>query len=103
MFENRIGNGDFAQEAETQIKELLATATDSISLANKLFGPGGVFSQLARNEQERRALIATPLFKAAQRRLTELRRKDASAFAKAVDRFMQSGMGTGGMLKLERA
>jgi hypothetical protein len=64
---------------EEKIEEALAAANDSTALSNLLFTPDGLFNQIAHNEQERRALSQTPLFRRAMARVSELRRAEVQA------------------------
>jgi hypothetical protein len=74
------------ESIEQQIRQVLATETRAIPLSNKLFRQdGGLFGQLATTEEERRMVAQSSLFKEAQRRLTELRRREAEEFSRAVD------------------
>ena len=57
---------------EAQIRNVLATETGSIAFSEKLFSRDGLFSLLAHNREEREALVQTPLFQEAQRRLSDL-------------------------------
>ncbi len=90
------------QSIELQIREALASERDAISLSNQLFSPGGLFSQLANTESERRRLVETPLFKEAQRRVSELQREEARAFARTVERFEAGQSGRQSLHRLER-
>jgi hypothetical protein len=69
---------------EQQIREALAAETHAIALSHKLFHPTGLFAQLATTEDERRVLAQSPLFREAQRRLSELQQQEGAAFAQAV-------------------
>jgi hypothetical protein len=71
---------------EGQIREVLTNETQACALSQKLFHPTGLFSQLASIEEERRVVAKSPLFAEAQRRLSDLQRQEAAAFAQAVDR-----------------
>jgi hypothetical protein len=89
------------ERIEEQILQVLAKETHAIPLSNKLFSPDGLFSQMASTEEERRIVAQRPLFKQAQRRLTELQRKEALEFARAVHQ-AQAAIPEGGcLLKLE--
>ena len=91
------------EQIEQQIREVLATEGQAIPLSNRLFHPDGLFNQLAQTEDERRAVARSPLFREAQRRLTELQKREANEFAKAV-RQTQSALPTGEyLLKWEQA
>lgn len=67
-------------EAEVAIRHILATETDSVRVSNWLFRPPpfGLFSKLWSTEEEKRALIASPLFQEAQQRVTELMRQEVA-------------------------
>jgi hypothetical protein len=85
---------------ETQIREVLRSELDAIVLSNKLFSPGGLFHQLAPSKAERQTVSQSPLFKEAQQRLADLRRKEATEFAnKIVD--AESVLGAARLHKLE--
>jgi hypothetical protein len=71
------------EQIEAQIREVLATETKAIPLSNKLFRPDGLFAKLAVTEAERWELIKTPLFREAQRRLSDLQRAEMAAFRDA--------------------
>ena len=72
-------------EIEAQIRQILDSETKAIPLSNKLFRPDGLFAKLAKTASERRELTKTPLFQAAQRRLSELQRQEMAEFRKVVD------------------
>lgn len=66
-----------AYEIENQIRGLLATEGNCGTLSDKLFGPGGLFSQLGPTHEERLRVGRSPLFKEAQKRIRELQRQKA--------------------------
>ena len=66
-------------EVENTIRGLLATETRAVVLSNKLFTPEGLFNQIAHNEQERREMVKTELWRDAQARLRELQYREADA------------------------
>jgi hypothetical protein len=72
------------EQVEEQVREVLATETQAITLSDKLFSPNGLFSQLAGTLEERRALVRSPLFTRAQDRFRELQYQEAAAFAQTV-------------------
>ena len=91
------------ERIEQQIREVLATEHEAIKLSNRLFQPDGLFNQLATTEEERRTIAASPLFREAQRRLSELQKREAAEFAEAV-RQTQTALPSGDyLLKWERA
>jgi hypothetical protein len=71
-------------EVEQGIREALAIETSAIALSRMLFQPDGQFAKLATTEQERRALTQSALFVEAQRRLSDLQRREGAEFARAV-------------------
>ena len=78
------------EQIEEQIRQALATESSAILLSNKLFAPGGLFPRLGTTEEERRAVVQTPLFREALARLSELRRTEAAEFARAVEQLQAS-------------
>jgi hypothetical protein len=72
------------ESLEQAIREALAAEIGAIELSDRLFRPDGLFARLAPTEEERRALAATPLFAEAQRRLSELQRREGAEFSRAV-------------------
>jgi hypothetical protein len=87
---------------EAKIMGALASEQDAISLSNQLFGPDGLFGQLAESEDERRRIVQTPLFKEAQRRVSALRREEAREFARSVEQFEAGRGGRRSPCRLER-
>lgn len=77
-------------QIEKQIRQLLSEATSAVALSNKLLAPGGLFSQMASNEQERRAQIESPLYREAKRRIAELRKTEAREFSETVRRYEEA-------------
>ena len=65
------------QEVEDRIRKLLATETRAVALSNQLFTPDGLFNQIAHNEQERREIVKTELWRDAQARVRELQYREA--------------------------
>jgi hypothetical protein len=72
------------EQIEAQILDVLTRETQAIVLSQKLFHPTGLFSQLAATEDERRLVAQSALFREAQRRLSDLQRQEAAAFAQTV-------------------
>ncbi len=65
-----------SEDIERRIDQLLALdGLSAEALSRLLFGPGGLFNQLASTETERRAVAQSPLFQRANNRLTELERR----------------------------
>jgi hypothetical protein len=71
---------------EKRIRAVLATETNAMALSYQLFRQGGLFSQMASTQEERKALVRTPLYKEAQARLNELQEADRAAMITAADR-----------------
>ncbi len=90
------------ERVEQEIREVLESETHAIPLSNRLFSPGGLFSHLASTEEERRALVRTPLFKQAQRRFMALQRAEAELFAKVAEQAKAVMPHGGYVLKLEQ-
>jgi hypothetical protein len=81
------------ESVEQQIRSVLASESDCISLSNRLFGPQGLFGKLAPSRADRRTVTRSTLFRQAQQRLSELRRKDAQQFSQLVGQFQRSHNG----------
>jgi hypothetical protein len=64
-------------EVEAEIRRLLASETSAVRLSNALFTPGGLFSQLHTTPAEKAAVVNSPLFDEANRRLSELQLQEA--------------------------
>ena len=64
-------------QTEAEIRRLLATETSAIRLSNALFTPGGLFSKLYSTPDQKKALVDSPLFDEANRRLSELQLREA--------------------------
>ena len=86
------------ERLEQEIREALAQETTAIALSEKLFSPDGLFSRLASTEDERKVLVRSPLFKAAQKRFRELQFKEADTFSKMVPKVPD-----GYVVKIEKA
>lgn len=65
------------EQTEVEIRQLLTTETSAIRLSNALFTPGGLFSKLYSTPDEKKAVINSPLFDEANRRLSELQLQEA--------------------------
>ncbi len=69
---------------EHEIRHLLATERHTVRLSNALFGQfTGLFWKIATTQDERRALVDTPLYREAQARVREFQYRDADALARA--------------------
>jgi|SRR6516165_6025717 hypothetical protein len=83
------------EEAERQIRELLASEDRAVILSNKLFTPNGLFSQLGQTLEERREVIKSDLWRDAMARMRELESREAEALDEATkvirDRLPSSG------------
>jgi hypothetical protein len=88
-------------QIEQHIHEILATEAGALPLSQKLFSTDGLFSQLARTEDERRELVQTDLFKEAQRRLTILQKEEAAAFTRTVQQLHDALPNGGYRLRME--
>jgi hypothetical protein len=64
--------------AEAEIRRLLSTETSAVRLSNALFTPGGLFGELYSTPDEKKAVLASPLFDEANRRLSELQLQEAA-------------------------
>jgi len=73
------------ESLEQQIRDVLRTEPDALRLSDALFRPDGLFARMASTKEERRSVTQSPLFQEAQKRLAELRRREADEFSKAVD------------------
>lgn len=72
------------EEIEAAIRHLLATETRTTVLSNKLFQQGtGLFKQLWSTEDEKRAVMASDLFRQAMDRVRDLQYRDAEALQEA--------------------
>jgi len=91
------------KEIEQQIRDVLATEGQAFALSNRLFSPDGLFCQLAQTGQQPRQVAQSPLFKQAQRRLTELQQKEGEAFTQAVQQARTALQSGDYLLKLERS
>jgi len=78
---------DFAvtrEEVEAEIRRLLATETRTVVLSNKLFQQGtGLFKQLWTTDEEKRAVMASDLFREAMERVRDLQYRDVEALREA--------------------
>ena len=81
-----------AQLIEKQIRELLDNESNGWVLSNKLFGPGGLFSQLGPTLEDRLRVGRSPLFKEAQKRIREFQRKKAHSLRQELK---STGLGVG--------
>jgi len=72
-------------EVERRIREVLAAETHSVALSNKLFTPDGLFSLLARTEEERRVVSKSQLFREALARVSELMRQEVDALERKTE------------------
>lgn len=70
-------------QVEAEIRRILATETSAVRLSNTLFTPGGLFSKLFATPEEKTAVLDSPLFDEAQKRLSELQRQEASRLTRS--------------------
>ena len=69
---------------ERRIEEILAMPELSAqALSHALFGPNGLFNQLASSEVDRRSVVRSPLFQRANKRLTDLQHTEVAELAQA--------------------
>jgi hypothetical protein len=80
-------------DVEAEIRHLLATETSAVRLSNKLFTPGGLFSKLFATPDEKRAVMASPLFDEAQKRLSELQRREAAQLVRGAQPLVVTTIG----------
>lgn len=72
------------EQIEAEIRHLLATETRTTVLSNKLFQQGtGLFKQLWSTDEEKRAVMASELFREAMDRVRDLQYRDAEALRAA--------------------
>ena len=72
------------EEAEAEIRRLLATETRTVVLSNKLFQQGtGLFKFLWVTEEEKRAVVESDLFREAMNRVRDLQYRDIEALREA--------------------
>ena len=69
------------EAAERTIRSLFLAELSAAAFSNKLFTPDGLFNQIAHNEQERREVVKTELWRDAMVRLRELQYQDAATLA----------------------
>ena len=69
---------------EQQIRQVLATVAHAIPLSEQLFGPEGLFAQLAAGEAGRRVVAQSSLFKEAQARFRQLQLQEAAEFSQRI-------------------
>jgi hypothetical protein len=81
---------------------VLTEENTAVGISDKLFTPDGLFSLLASTEEERRAMVQTPLFKRAQKRFRELQFKEAEEFRLATANMQGSELGKHYAVKVER-
>ncbi|HXD87069.1 MAG TPA: hypothetical protein VN641_11280 [Urbifossiella sp.] len=72
-----------SQTVRAEIERILAAETDAVRLSNLLFTPGGLFSRLFVTPAEKKTVMDSPLFDAAQKRLSELQRRDVENLVKS--------------------
>lgn len=87
---------------EAKIRDLIGSATDSVTLSNALFTPNGLFSHLAKSKERRRELTQSPLFKEGQQRVATLRKMEAKQFSQSVKAYESAKPGVRLMFKVEQ-
>jgi hypothetical protein len=66
------------------IHEALATETSAVLLSKQLFSPEGLFRWLADTYEERKQLVASPLFQQALARFHQLQYQEAAEFGSSL-------------------
>ena len=75
------------EDIEKRIEALVAAEVmTSQALSNALFSLGGLFGQLAKTEEERRAIAQTSLFQRAEARISELRQFEHEEYYEELER-----------------
>jgi hypothetical protein len=92
-----------ANQIEQEIRRLLGEDTRAVPLSNKLFAPGGLFSRLASTREERELLVKSPLFKEAQKRISELEKRDIAEFERLVKDYTASAKSDDLLIRVEEA
>lgn len=84
------------RDLEQQVRDLLATDLDSITMSNRLYAQGtGLFSRLGTTRELRDEIIRSPLWAEARTRVRELERRDLLRFAEAAGRLAAPSPGQG--------
>jgi len=65
---------------EEQVRKALAQKQTTMELSEALFGPNGVFAQVAGTLEEREQLLRHPLYQQAHSRLSDLRAVEVGRF-----------------------
>lgn len=81
-------------EIEAEIRRLLTTETSAVRLSNALFTPGGLFGKLYSTPAEKKAVVDSPLFDEANRRLSELQLQEAGRLQKPEKPVVLPAVGT---------
>lgn len=81
-------------QVEAEIRRILATETSAVRLSNALFTPGGLFNQLYTTPAEKKAVVDSPLFDEANRRLSELQLQEADRLKKPEKPVVVPAVGT---------
>jgi hypothetical protein len=71
---------------DDHVRELLTMDLSSQVLSNALFGPTGLFNQIAHTEEQRRAFSKTALFQYVSSRITDLRRGEVAEARRKIQR-----------------
>ena len=67
-----------------QVLDVIANVTQAGPFSERLFGPEGLFNQVARTTEERRRLLQEPLYRQAMSRFMEIQRSEAAVFEKCL-------------------
>lgn len=72
-------------DLEAQVKCLLAADLTSTEFSNRVFGQfHGLFARMCNSAEDRKQLITSPIWKAAQARLRELETRDFAKIRRLV-------------------
>ncbi len=73
-------------EIEHEIQTVIATESNAMRFSERIFAHDGLFAKLASTPDERKLLIASPLYRQAQNRFHELQSAELATFrAKVAD------------------
>ncbi len=72
--------GEIYREAQN----LLSRESSAIAFSARFFGPDGLLRRLWKTDAERKAVVASELYKCLQRSLSELRDREAAEFEREI-------------------
>jgi predicted HicB family RNase H-like nuclease len=67
-----------------EARRLLSEGTTAADFSSRFFAAGGALAKLSRNEDQRKALVTSDLYRWLKERLNELRRQEADTFESEV-------------------